>query len=256
MKTIIKLILLAFAILSHIGMGSVFLFLSKFSPKLSKRLLNFSSRSHAKLALKIYGITIQIKPTPDIQHGGLFVANHHAELDAFILLSILPMRFVTSIDLGGKGLFGLITKIAGVILVERRNYSTLKRDIKNIAHYLKGGENVCVFPEATSTLGDMLPFRSSLYQSAINADAEIIPVTIKYVRVNGKETTLKDRQNIFYHREGRGFAYHLWKLCQQKSIDVEIVFHEPLKVSSRKLGCRTSRELIEKELGDVHKKGN
>ena len=44
-------------------------------------------------------------------------------------------------------------------------------------------KSVCIFPEGTSSDGrDVLPFKSNLLQSAIDAKCSVLPISIQYFR--------------------------------------------------------------------------
>ncbi|HCU85671.1 MAG TPA: 1-acyl-sn-glycerol-3-phosphate acyltransferase, partial [Methylophilus sp.] len=61
------------------------------------------------------------------------------------------------------------------------------RVVNICSHALKLNDNLCVFPEGTTTEGlSVLPFKSSLIQAAIEANTKIIPVAIHYPLPDGQ----------------------------------------------------------------------
>lgn len=119
---------------------------------------------------------------PDVRtHGVLFVANHISWIDIHAINSIIPVRFVAKQEVKSWPVFGYLVRKAGTIFINRERARDAARVVNLASLALKYQDNLCVFPEGTTTEGiSVLPFKSSLLQAAIDANANIIPVTIKY----------------------------------------------------------------------------
>ena len=168
--------------------------------------------------------------------GRFFVANHLGYLDALVVSSHMPVRFVTSIEMRELPLLGWLTRLAQSLYVERRERTNLSREEADITAGLKAGDDVMVFPEGTSTNGDtVLRFRTPLFQAAIDAVAVVSPLTINYLKVNGEPTNVRSREAVCWYGD-RGFLSSLFELSCQNSVDVEIVMGEPIR--AHLVGCK------------------
>ena len=162
----------------------------------------------------------------------LVVANHLSYLDPFMIAAILPTLFVTSVDMGETAGLGHVCKIAGCIFVERRNRSTIEKDIAQMTDALNAGLNVTIFPEGTSSDGtDLLPFKKSLLMSALFAQKNILPITLKYTEVDGEPFTRANHDKICWYGDEMPFGSHFLKLMGAKSLKVEVHFLPVIKVT-------------------------
>lgn len=125
---------------------------------------------------------------PDIRtHGVLFVANHISWADIHAINSVIPVRFVAKMEIRHWPIFGYLVRKSGTIFINRSRHRDAARVIQIASHALRLNDNLCVFPEGTTTEGlNVLPFKSSLLQAAIEADTLIIPVAIRYPLANGE----------------------------------------------------------------------
>jgi 1-acyl-sn-glycerol-3-phosphate acyltransferase len=120
-------------------------------------------------------------------HQTMFVANHISWSDIHALNSIIPVRFIAKLEIKSWPVFGYLVTKSGTLFINR----TIRRDAARIVEMTKESlllqENVCFFPEGTTTDGThVLPFKSSIIQAAIDANASIWPVTIYYPTPDGK----------------------------------------------------------------------
>ncbi len=124
---------------------------------------------------------------PDIRtHGTLFVGNHISWSDIHAINSLIPVRFVAKVEIKDWPVFGYLVKKSGTIFINRTKNRDASRVIQLASHALKQLDNLCVFPEGTTTEGlSVLPFKSSLLQSAVNAHAQVIPMAISYPLPDG-----------------------------------------------------------------------
>lgn len=112
---------------------------------------------------------------------GLIVSNHISYLDVLAISSQVPALFVTSAEVKESGWVGMLCDWAGCFFVERRKKTSVTADASAIVAALQSKVPLVIFPEGTSTVGtDVLPFKSSLFQSAIQAQCEISSICIRY----------------------------------------------------------------------------
>lgn len=78
-------------------------------------------------------------------------------------------------------LIGAMARRSGTIFIERDNLRSLPVTVAALAHALRSGGSVLVFPEGTTWCGrKMGVFRRAACQAEPDADAPVRPVTIRY----------------------------------------------------------------------------
>jgi 1-acyl-sn-glycerol-3-phosphate acyltransferase len=203
----------------------------------AKRTIAAASASFfARIILWLLNIRVQTKHHERLRSNGcarLIIANHVSYIDVLALASLAPCVFITSVELKNTALLGTLARLSGSIFVERRKPSGLKREIQEIAQVLGQGTPVVLFPEGTTSNGDRVqPFKNSLFDAAIAAQAEIMPVCLHYTRINGQRLTAHNRDQVFYYG-GIAFLKHFARLLTLKSVDVEVNPLRPIRVSAR-----------------------
>ena len=204
-----------------------FLVLFKLAPNFTRKILNFYISFYSRLILIILRVKITIEGNfVDKRKNYFIVSNHLSYLDIFIISSRFPTSFVTSIEMKKTPLLGQIATLGGCLFVERRSRNNIKKEISEIDAALKDGLNVVVFPEAKSTNGEKVwDFKRSLFQSAINAETSILPLTLNYDRVNDLEVNLSNRDSLFWY-DDMEFLPHIINLCKLKNIEMTIQVSE------------------------------
>ncbi|MDP3087093.1 MAG: lysophospholipid acyltransferase family protein [Methylotenera sp.] len=120
----------------------------------------------------------------------MMIANHISWLDIYAINSILPIRFVAKSDIRSWPVIGYLASKANVLFIERGKKHQAARIMDIVALSLKAGDNLCLFPEGTTTDGTaIMPFKGSLIQSAIESQSTIWPVAIRYPRHDGSTNT-------------------------------------------------------------------
>ncbi len=135
----------------------------------------------------------------------MFVANHISWSDIHALNSVIPVRFIAKSDIKSWPVFGYLVRKSNTIFVERGKRQEAGRIVELTKESLSAGDNVCFFPEGTTTDGTgtdgtgmnshglqgkpALPFKSSVLQAAIDANAQIWPVAIRYSHPDGSINT-------------------------------------------------------------------
>lgn len=114
-------------------------------------------------------------------HGTLVVANHVSWLDIPALLAVEPLRLLAKREVADWPLIGAMARRTGTIFIERDNLRSLPVTVARLAHSLRSGCSVLVFPEGTTWCGrEMGLFRRAAFQAALDAEAPVRPVTISY----------------------------------------------------------------------------
>jgi 1-acyl-sn-glycerol-3-phosphate acyltransferase len=180
--------------------------------------------------LSIFNIQVKTEGhTPIKQNnnmGVMFVANHISWVDIHALMSITPLRFIAKSDIRQWPVFGYLAAKANVLFIDREKRHDAARIVGTAVNSLKDGDQLCFFPEGTTTDGThMLPFKSSLIQAAIEAQTVIQPVAIFYPNTEqsantqmayaGKTSMLESMQTIL----------------REQSPIVEIYFFAPINLN-------------------------
>jgi 1-acyl-sn-glycerol-3-phosphate acyltransferase len=178
-------------------------------------------------AFNIKIVTYGELPTKGIQ-GAMFVANHISWSDIHALNSLIPLRFIAKSDIKSWPVFGYLVAKTNTLFIDRGKRQEAGRIVEVTAESLIAGDNLCFFPEGTTTEGSqILPFKSSVLQAAINANTVVWPIAIRYTNIDGSinaemayagETTLvKSMQNVL----------------KQKNPTIELHFLEPIDTNGQ-----------------------
>lgn len=161
-------------------------------------------------------------PGKDIT-GTMFVSNHVSWLDIHALNSIHAVRFIAKSEIRGWPLFGWFAEKVNTLFTERTRRQDAGRMVEITADSLRAGDCLGFFPEGTTSDGaQLLPFKGSLMQAAINAGAQIWPVSIRYPNVDGSFNT-----EMAYYGE-MSLLESIRRVLAQHSPVVELHFSAPL----------------------------
>ena len=123
-------------------------------------------------------------------HGVLFVANHVSWSDIHALNSLIALRFIAKSDIKSWPVFGYLVTKANTLFIDRSKRQTAGKIVETVTASLLAGDNLCFFPEGTTTDGkQVLPFKSSVLQAAIEAKTVVWPVAIRYINSDGSINT-------------------------------------------------------------------
>lgn len=116
----------------------------------------------------------------------MFVSNHISWLDVLILNAVHRLYFVAKAEIRSWPIIGRIVAGTGTIFLERDRIKSLAQVRQSLTHALREGKCVGMFPEGTTTDGSTLKsFHSGLFQAAVDAQAPVRPVTIKFTKDDG-----------------------------------------------------------------------
>jgi 1-acyl-sn-glycerol-3-phosphate acyltransferase len=223
-----------------------------------RRLLTRNTSFFARTTLRVLGVRVMVRHTdqpPLTGRSYLIVANHVSYVDILVLAALRPSVFITSIELKNTFPLGLFAWLGGSIFVERRNPAGLKKEIRDIARTLQDGSPVVLFPEGTTSDGETVqPFRNSLFTAAITTGTPVLPVCLRYRRIDGKRVTERNRDAVFYY--GRTtFLEHAPRLFALRAVHVECRMLPPIATrahQSRKDLASQCRDAI---AAAYHRKG-
>ncbi|MEO8376119.1 MAG: lysophospholipid acyltransferase family protein [Candidatus Sumerlaeota bacterium] len=155
----------------------------------------------------IGGITVQVHgPVPP--RGALLVANHIGYADILALGSAVPVTFVTRTEILKWPVIGFILKSFEQPPVDRSPTRDLKSAANAMTQGLREGKTLAVFLEGTSTGGDrVLPFRTTIIQASLDANAPIVPVAIKWT---SSDPRVDLSEKVAYWKKAHDFGTHGW----------------------------------------------
>ena len=152
--------------------------------------------------LRAFNINVMLHGNlpPPSANSVMFVANHISWSDIHALNSVIPLRFIAKSDIKSWPVFGYLVRKSNTIFVERGKRQEAGRIVDLTRESLSAGDNVCFFPEGTTTDGTgingsglqgplVLAFKSSVLQATIDAKATIWPVAIRYSHPDGSINT-------------------------------------------------------------------
>ncbi len=187
------------------------------------------ARAWSSRMLKVLGIDIVLKGAwpGDYPPNTLMVANHISWLDIFALSSQTMTRFVAKMEIRHWPVVGWLVNAGGTLFIDRTNRRDASRVNQVMADALTSGDCMAVFPESTTTEGDvLLPFKSSLFESAVLAGSQVVPVTLRYLDANDQPTPAPSYAGDTTFRES------LAAILRLQVIRVEVTFGQPLKAGT------------------------
>ena len=188
------------------------------APKEKQRLeraawLSRSSRRH----LKIFGYSASV--SGDIPRRGLLICNHLGYLDVLAISAVTPAVLVSKAEVRNWPLFGWFAVISGTVFVDRERRTQVGEVNREIEAALADGALVVLFPEGTSSNGEIVrPFRTSLLEPAAHGSHEISVGWIHYELEDGDA-----RQEVCYWGD-HAFLPHLLNMFGKKKIRATVRF--------------------------------
>ena len=192
------------------------------------------------LALLHCNVTVSgVMPT-----RGLIACNHLGYVDILVIGSLCPAIFVAKSDVQDWPVFGWLASRAGTIFVSRQEPTKVAAQLREMESPLSEGYPVVLFPEGTSSDGStVLPFRSSLFESALRTGCPITPAAIGYELSDGDV--------------GREIAYwgdltlisHLINLLSKKSFRARLALGPTRDLLTDR---KSEAKLIHLEVSEIH----
>ncbi len=129
----------------------------------------------------------------------LLVANHVSWLDILVLGAMEPMTFLAKRQVGENGWRWLVD-LQGVVFVDRERKRCIPDVNAAMSRRMAEGSPVVLFAEATTSDGvRLLPFRSSHFEAARQAQAFVQPVYLDYCAVAGIAAARADRASVAWY---------------------------------------------------------
>ncbi len=181
---------------------------------------------HRNIA-KSLGVAVHVQGAPRKQ-ATLFVSNHVSSFDIAALGSVLPVRFLSKIEVKSWPLMGWLATRAGTLYIERGGREAAAKTNNVMADVLSLQHNVVLFAEGTTTDGNIKRFHSRLIQSAVDSNAHVQPVAIRYPCPDGNKV---HPAALFI--EDMSFAESTKRMLAARQLQVEIHFGEPISAANK-----------------------
>jgi 1-acyl-sn-glycerol-3-phosphate acyltransferase len=247
LKTILLFVNIVLCIFVLLLVRIIFIAAGPRRARIASRVVQLSSRlMAATLSVKInlVGHTEYLK-----ESGLFFVSNHLSYIDGVVISSIWPLVFIGRSDMKYWPLFGALTYLSDTIFVNRMNYSNIKVELARIVSILSAGANVILFPEGTSGDGKQLGvFKTSFFEAPLKAGCRIVPLAVRYCKVNGKPVTDENKDLVYWYGDMYFFP-HLMGVLGLNDIEIEVKIFNPLEVTGqRKEAGAVCQEMINNHL--------
>ena len=201
-------------------------------------------RAWYRRALELCGVELEITGEP-IPGSALVVGNHVSWLDIPVLGTRLDVRFLSKSEVARWPLIGWLARRNGTLFIRRGAHES-EALIRDIGAALRQGDQVAVFPEATTTDGsDVRRFHARLFAAAVDTLSPVQPVAFAYGRdPDGGPPAAAFTDEI-------GLFRHAWRLlsCKRTFVRLHILHPVPVEpgTTRRELASR-SRAVIRAEV--------
>jgi len=184
---------------------------------------NFTLWWHSRMC-RIFGVNRKIYGNAN-KTPTLFVVNHISWFDIPALGSSVPVHFLSKDEVNSWPIIGWLARKTGTLYIKRGCRESAKQSMNDIRETLENNGHVILFPEGTTTDGTSLKrFHSRLFQAAIDAEAQVQPVAIRYPHPDGvhpKAPFIGDTQ----------FLESTLDMMSEAKMDVALYFLESMKAS-------------------------
>jgi len=175
----------------------------------------------------------------------MFVANHGSWMDISVLHTQREAGFVAKAEISRWPLVSWMARRGGTIFHQRGSTHSLGTVMTEMSARLRAGYSVAAFPEGgTAPAGTLKVFHARILQAALDANAPVQPVAIRYLR-DGRPWP-----GVSF-RPGESFIGNLWRVLGERRIVAEVHFLQPVTNSDegRRRMADTARSRIAQALG-------
>jgi 1-acyl-sn-glycerol-3-phosphate acyltransferase len=145
-------------------------------------------------------------PDPDRfrQHHGFLFPNHVTYLDALVIISVTPARFLAKEEVRSWPVIGLIARAIGCVFVKRENKKS-RAEARMALAKVETFPPIVLFPEGKRGPGDeLLPFRYGAFEIVTQGSAPFLICAIIY-----------DRLDVTIWRRSEHVIKALWRLATE-----------------------------------------
>lgn len=189
-------------------------------PSLTPSGRNRHIRDWARTLLKQLDVELKIVGAPPQEGPLLLVSNHISWVDIVALHAACRCRFVAKADVKRWPLIGILATGGGSLYVQRESRRDAMRVVHRMAHALKDGDILAVFPEGTTGDGEsVLPFHANLLQAAISAGSPVQPVAIQFV-----DARSGTRKRAISYMGDESLVSSIWRTLSARDVCAVVAF--------------------------------
>lgn len=173
--------------------------------------------------LRALGIRLVVDRAPPAANlQGLMVSNHSSWIDIFATNAVQAVRFISKSEIRDWPVLGRLVTMAGTLYVERGNRSKINETNQSIRDAVAAGDLIGFYPEGTTTDGTyLLPFKTNLFQPAVDYQMTVYPVAVSY-RQRGQKT------RIASYEGDTSFGESFLSLTRATGLEVHVAFGDPI----------------------------
>lgn len=169
--------------------------------------------------LKSSGVEIYCSGQPDTR-AGILVGNHISYLDIPLILSQIPVVFLSKAELLSWPIIGGAAKIANVVFVDRSSKSSRVKSIDRIIEKIEqDDERVVIFPSGTTSLKEHKRWSAGAFKIAKKLGTPMQAVRLRY-----------DPMDRAAFIDDDLFLPHLNRLCRSQGVKAHLEFSDPFYV--------------------------
>lgn len=179
-KTGLRAIWRALRLLAHVARGAWIVALR--FPRLHYWQQHEHVQAWAATMMVRAGVRLEIRGRPPAKGPVLLVSNHISWLDIPMMHAARHCRFISKSDVKGWPIIGTLATAAGTLYIQRSSRRDALRMVGSMREAFGRGEILAVFPEGTTGDGrQLLSFHSNLLEAAVQCDAPVQPVGLRFV---------------------------------------------------------------------------
>ena len=168
---------------------------------------------------------------PMLARGRVIISNHFSYVDGLVLGSIFPTVFVSKREVKKWPVIGLWAALCGTIFIDRQRKHQVRSLVLEMSRRLNQGANILLFPEGRATNGErILPFQTAPLAAPLRNRAIIVPITLRYTRVDDTPVSKENRDWIYCY-DDMDFVPHFWKLLSLRRIEVVVTIRHKIDCS-------------------------
>lgn len=189
-------------------------------PHLDAAQQNLIAKQWSHQLLTLLGLRMQLIAAPASPPARcVLVANHISWLDILAIYAFLPAIFVAKSELRHWPIAGTLFKGVGTLFIERSSARHARQINAEISAALNAGQAIVLFPEGATSEGDRInTFHAALLQPAIDAQAQVQPVALRYCDTGG------GRSKAAAYAGETTMSQSLWRIVSRRGLGVELHF--------------------------------
>ncbi len=174
---------------------------------------------HRRLC-RILGIRVSVSGRA-VTGPVVFASTHLSWTDIPVLGSVTDCAFLSKDEVRRWPVVGWLSARAGTLFIRRGDRRSAVETIATLAEALGSGRQVVLFPEGTTTRGEVRRFKGRLLEAAVAAAVPLQPVALSYPEGGGTHPRVPFVDDM-------GFLEHLVALTAAREVHARVEFLEPV----------------------------